>query len=256
LLSLPSRLWDEGGESLADIVQTVVHRGGDLFNIAAVEPRRPRGGAERMPDIFNLEFRYNGRDAEVLAGGGICAVYYRGELLYIGLFTGKDGTPFASNVASQRFYKHLEALTLRGRTIGFRASNYDKVIALNRPDCPLIGSLRGTLVPRGNGAVKTYPCKVVFASDNWDAFSRIERDQSVLDGFTFVYGRIGAKQFSGDITYQRVKNYISVIEDDLILRHRPRCNEKFVRSNDRHLAGGPGRDAWTTFLKLVGDHIS
>jgi hypothetical protein len=247
---------DEGGERVADIVRTVVHRGGDLFDVAVVEPRRPRDGAERMPDIFNLQFRYNGRDAEVLAGGGVYAVYYQGELLYIGLFTGDRRVPFASNVASQRFYKHLEALTLRGRAIGFTPGNYDEAIALDRPDCPLIGILRATLVPRGNGAVKTYPSKVKFASDNWDAFSRIERDRSVLDGFTFVYGRIGAEQFSPDISYREVKKYVNVIEDDLIRQHTPRCNLKIARSSDGHLAIGPGRDAWISFKKLVGDHIS
>jgi hypothetical protein len=247
---------------MAGIVQTVVHRGGDLFTIHKAEPRCV--GANRMPDIFNLRFRYNRCDAEVLAGGGIYAVYFRGELLYIGLFTGKGRKAFASNVASQRFYKHLEALTLRGRTIDFSASNYKKVCALKRPSCPLIRSLQGTQVPWGNSAVKTYPCKVEFASDNWDAFSRIERDQSVLNGFTFVYGRIDCKQFSGNITYQRVKNYLSVIENDLISDYSPRCNirgysprcdEKFVSSNARHLAGTPGRSAWTAFGKLVGDHI-
>lgn len=237
-------------------MQTVVHRGGDLFDVAVAKPRTPRGGAERMPDIFNLEFRYNGRDAQALKGGGIYAVYYRGELLYIGLFTGDRGVPFVSNVASQRFYKHLEALTLRGRTIGFSPRNYDMVIALDRPHCPLIGILRATLVPRGNGAVRTYPCKVEFASDNWDSFNRIERDRSLLDDFTFVYGRLSAEHFRSDITYQQVKNYLGAIENKLILDYRPRCNERRVPSSDKHLPIGPGRDAWITFVKLVGDHIS
>jgi hypothetical protein len=241
---------------MANIVQTVMYRGGELFDIAEVKPRTPRGGAERMPGIFNLKFRYNGRDTKELAGGGIYAVYYQDELLYVGLFTGCDGVPFISNVASQRFYKHLESLTMRGRTIGFSPGNYDKAIALDRPNCPLIGILRGTRVPRDNGAVKTYPCKVEFASNNWDAFRRIERDESVLDSFTFVYGRIGVEHFNRDISYQKVKNYLNVIEDDLILRHRPCCNEKFSRGSDSHLKVGPPRDAWITFMKLVENQIS
>ena len=241
---------------MSDIVQTVVHRGGDLFDIAVVEPRTQRGSAERMPGIFNLDFRYNQRDAGALAGGGIYAIYYKGKLLYIGLFTGDKGIPFVSNVASRRFYKHLEALTLRGRNIGFSRKNYDKVVALHRPDCSLMQSLKGTLVPRGNGGVKTYLGKVEFASDNWNLFSRIECDRSVLDGFTFVYGRIGPNHFHQNITYQQVKNYINVIEDDLILKHDPLCNEKRTRSSERHLLVGPGRDAWTTFEDLVVGNIS
>jgi len=229
---------------MADLVHTVVHSGGDLFDIIVVDPRTPRGGAESMPDIFNLEFRYNRRDTHALAGGGVYAVYYRGELLYVGLFTGDAGIPFASNVAAKRFYKHLEALTLRGRTIGFSAKNYDRTIALDRPSCPLIGILKGTLLPRGNGAVKTYPCKVEFACDNWDAFSQIEHGNTALDEFTFVYGRIGPEQFNQDkvITYQQVKNYLGVIEDDIIHQHRPRCNEKFARSSDSNCSPRDGED--------------
>jgi hypothetical protein len=242
--------------SITDMVQTIEHRAGDLFDIASVEPRRPRGGDERMPDTFNLDFRYNGRSAPMLAGGGIYVVCYRRELLYIGIFTGKDRKAFVSNVASERFYKHLEALTLRGRSVGFTARNYDTAIALDRPDCPLIGILRGTRVPRGNGAVKTYPCKVEFASDNWNDFSCIERDRAVLDRFTFLYGRVDATHFRGGADYQQVKNYLGAIESDLILGHGPRCNERRARINGRHLAVGPPRDAWIVFEKLVRDHIA
>lgn len=242
---------------MADIVDVGVYKGTDLFNIKPVVPRTRRGETERMPDIFNLTFHYNSHDRQTLTGGGIYAIYYKGELLYIGIYTGEQRVPFVANVAEERFWKHLEALTLRGRSVGFSVQNYESAVklAISRPNCPLIRTLKKTCVPRGNGSVKTYPRKVEFASDNWHAFSSIESN-SALDDFTFAYGRVGANDFIKSITYQQVKNYLGAIENELLGNLKPRYNEKFSRPNGKYLAVGPARDTWTSFAKTISDQIS
>lgn len=232
---------------------TTVLRANDLFDIEVKSARTRQDSDATMPPIFNLKFRYNGRDADLLAGGGVYATFYRQELLYVGIFTGEQRIPFASNVASARFYKHLEALTLRGRAIGFTERNYERSIALDRPRCPLVAALRQTRIPRGNGTVKTYPSKVEFASDNWAEFSRIEHDPLVLQDFTFAYGRTAARHFNPAVTYQQVKNYLSAIESRAIERHNPRCNERRARANLAYLQGGPALEEWNEFLEVVGD---
>lgn len=239
------------------MVHIGVYKGTDLFHIKGVSPRTRRGETERMPGIFNLTFRYNKHDLQTLTGGGIYAVYYKGELLYIGIHTGDKGVPFVANVAEERFWKHLEALTLRGRSVGFSVQNYELAIKLaaSRPNCPLIQTLKETRVPRGNGSVKTYPCKVEFASDNWHAFSCIESN-SALDDFTFAYGRVSVEHFVRGVKYQQVKNYLGVIENNLLGNLKPRCNEKFSRPNCRYLAVGPARDAWASFEETVINQIS
>ncbi len=248
---------DNGRDHMAAFVHVSVHRGTALFDIDLVTPRMRRGGTDRMPGIFNLAFRYKKHAVEALKGGGIYAVFYRGELLYIGIYTGDGKAPFEGNVAEQRFWKHLEALTLRGRSVGFTDQNYDLAIGLaaGRPNCPLIRILEGTKVPRGNGSVKTYPCKVEFASDNWDAFKCIETNSALCE-FTFTYGRVEAEDFNSSINYQDVKNYLGAIENELLASLNPRCNERFNSHNSKYLDVGPPKDVWSGLAETIRNQIS
>lgn len=230
-------------------VGVVTHRAGDLFSVETVEPRWNKGRTRQMPKTFNLKFRYNGRDAAALAGGGIYAIHFKGELLYVGIFTGDRKVPFAGNVAKERLSKHLEALTMRGRTVGFSAANYDRVLTMEPG--PVTDAVRATTIPRDNGSVRSYPCKVGFATTHWAEMSKVEIDRTVLDGFTFTYGRVGPESFAAGAGYATLKNYINVIEDDLILALRPRCNDRFTRSDRAKLAAGPDEAAWSTFKALV-----
>ena len=235
------------------VVKMVVHSGGELFEVETCNPPVSREGLAPMPAIFNLKFRYNSKDQAALAGGGIYAIYYDGELLYIGIFTGDRGVPFASNVAAQRYWKHLEALTMRGYSVGFNPTNYDKSIQL--PDGHLVSALRASTEPRGRGAVRSYPCKVEFAARRWNAMSKVEKDASVLGRFTFIYGRVGPDHFQSDVSYGELKRYLEAIEAGLILDYRPICNVKFPRINREDLKIGSDEQAWDEFRVLIDEQV-
>lgn len=229
-------------------------KAGDLFSIKLCEPRTRRDTGETVPDIFNLEFKYNGNDDALLRGGGIYAVLYRGELLYVGILTGKAKTKFGGNVANERFWKHLEAQTMRGRSVGFTTSNYKSVCEM--PDHPLVDSIRKTGALNGNGAVKSYPRKVAFAKRYWDEMSRIETDYTVLNNFTFCYGRIAPHAYDPIISYQQLKNYLGEIENRLILGLAPPCNGTNRRAKNDNLAFGPPPEEWRGLKDLIERHTS
>ncbi|WP_156494287.1 hypothetical protein, partial [Erythrobacter sp. HI0019] len=184
------------------LLQTGAWKAGELFRIELREPRTRKDTGETAPEIFNLEFRYNGVDDALLRGGGIYAVHYRGELLYVGTLTGKAKTKFGGNVAEERFWKHLEAQTMRGRSVGFTPNNYKLVCEM--ADHPLVESISQNGVLDGNGAVKSYPRKVAFAMRHWNEISRIETDPAVLDNFTFCYGRLSPDAYDPAISYQQL----------------------------------------------------
>ena len=224
------------------LLQTGAWKAGELFSIEQREPRMRKVTGEIAPETFNLEFRYNGVDDAMLRGGGIYAVHYRGELLYVGILTGKAKTKFGGNVAEERFWKHLEAQTMRGRSVGFTPNNYKLVCEM--ADHPLVESIRQNGALDGNGAVKSYPRKVAFAIKHRDEIKRIEKEPAVLDNFTFCYGRLSPDAYDPAISYQQLKNYLREIENRLILALAPPCNGTSHRTKADNLAFGPPAHHW------------
>lgn len=232
-------------------------RASDLFTISRRRTYTSSAGYRSDP-VFNLRFVYNGAHEEALRGGGIYAIHYRSELLYAGIFTGsviaKTSTPFAGNVASERFWKHLDALTMRGGAVGFTDANYDKACAL--PDHPLVEAIRRSVAQRGRNSVKSYPCKVEFACEHWEDFLRIEEDPAVLDGFTFTYGRLSPESYRSDITYPELKTYLEEIEARILDEMKPRCNLKFHKPDNSRLSLGPDVEQWDALRQAIRDPLS
>ena len=227
-------------------------RASELFKITRRRTYTSSAGYRSDP-VFNLRFVYNGSHDEALRGGGIYAIHYRGELLYAGIFTGsviaKTSTPFVGNVAAERFWKHLDALTMRGGAVGFTDANYDKACAL--PDHPLVEAIRRSVAQRGRNSVKSYPCKVQFACEHWEDFLRIEQDPAILDGFTFTYGRLSPDRYRPDIPYQDLKAYLGEIEARILDEMKPRCNLKFHKPDDSGLALGPDLALWDGLRQAI-----
>lgn len=232
-------------------------RASDIFTIGKRRVYTSSAGYTSDP-IFNLKFNYNGAHQDQLRGGGIYAIHYRGELLYAGIFTGtaikKVSTPFAGNVAAERFWKHLDALTMRGGAVGFTDPNYDLACAL--PDHPLVEAIRNSIAQRGRNSVKSYPCKVQFACENWDDFKNMEDNPSVLENFTFIYGRLAPQSYRPDISYDDLKAYLEEVEKRILEEMTPRCNLKFHKPNDAKLPLGPDLDKWEDLREAIKDPAS
>ena len=232
-------------------------RAGDLFTIARRRTYTSSAGYTSDP-VFNLKFVYNGTHDEALLGGGLYAVHYRGELLYVGIFTGskiaETPTPFTGNVAAERFWKHLDALTMRGGAVGFTNANYDKACAL--PDHPLVEAIRRSVAQRGRNSVKSYPCKVQFACEHWDDFVRLDQDPAMLNNFVFTYGRLSPDRYRSDITYHELKTYLEEIEARILDEMKPRCNLKFHKPDASQLSLGPDLELWDALRKTMRDPSS
>lgn len=227
-------------------------RASDIFTIVKRRPYISRDGYESDP-IFNLKFKYNGAHQDLLRGGGIYAVHYRGELLYVGILTGikikGQRTGFAGNVAEERLHKHLDVLTMRGSAIGFSRRNYD--LSCKLPDHPLVEAIRESGVMRGRDSVNSYPCKVKFACENWEEFKSLEGNSTALDDFTFIYGRLSPGSYPLDIPYDSLMDYLEDIEARILNEMRPRCNLKYHKPNDAKLALGPDLEKWDSLREAI-----
>ncbi len=229
-------------------------KAGELFRIETHEPRLRRDTGETASPIFNLVFKYNGKFDALLQGGGIYSVHYRKELLYVGILTGKNKGKFCGNVAEERFWKHLEAQTMRGRSVGFAPNNYKAVSAMNSH--PLIKEITSNGVLCGNGAVKSYPRKVEFAVKHWEEMSRIESDVEIFNNFVFCYGRISPDAYASSISYQDLKRYLGEIENRLILDLAPPCNGTSYLAKDKNLTLGPPPHDWRALHDLIRSCIN
>lgn len=239
---------------MSSILQVGSWKAGELFSIETREPRLRRDTGESAFPIFNLRFKYNGKSDLILQGGGIYSVHYRKELLYIGILTGKNKIKFCGNVAEERFWKHLEAQTMRGRSVGFTANNYKAVSAMR--DHPLINAIRFNRVLESNGAVKSYPRKVEFAIRYWEEMMRIEEDPDIFDNFVFCYGRILPEVYDSKISYHNLKKYLGEIENRLILDFAPPCNGTGYSANDKNLTFGPPSHNWRALQELIESHMN
>lgn len=214
----------------------------DLYDIKISEPYTKRATQEKSHSLFNLTFAYNGKYQSELAGGGIYAIHYDGELLYIGIYTGKKPVPFIGNVANTRLDNHLDVLTMRGRSVGFAAHNYDA--ACNLPDHELVRAIKQSPGMRKGNSVMSYPCKVKFACENWDAMRSIESDPNGLSRFQLIYARMDPEFYRADINYLQLLHYLENIENHLLKQFEPRCNLSYNAPNSDYLVYGPPMSAW------------
>lgn len=110
---------------------------------------------------FNLEFvKINNVDA--LYGNGYFYLTYKNEIIYIGTSTGRD------EVFESRIKKQLETITLRSHRVSLSENASQTFKQIER--------FRGVHLNLSDTGCVSSRKKVLFASENWDDFSRLSNE--------------------------------------------------------------------------------
>jgi len=137
----------------------------DLFNVSV-------SGVYPSEIIFSLKNQYVNENR--LRGPGIYFLYFKEELVYIGFYSGSKKI---NNVASERFVKELETISMRGIHVSF---NKTSLQTLN--SCSLLSSSFQN--PRhGDNGCLTSKKRIIFAEKNWIELS--QNPQNWLSDFAF-----------------------------------------------------------------------
>lgn len=198
-----------------------------------------------LPTFANLKARRvaSARKLDSLKGPGIYGLFCKGQLYYVGIYTGASKKTFAGSVLD-RWYMHLTYHSLRSPKIRFVASNMLRILRelqgepsdifaemLGGRDLSL-DDLRNANVPFiGSGPSCTFN-KALFATRNWDVFAP-GNEEKMLSEVTFVYARVedasatlldGASGFEA---YHWAKiNWLKSREGALIESLKPICNSE------------------------------
>lgn len=181
------------------------------------------------------------RRSPELQGPGIYALFCKGFLYYVGIYTGAGNRTFTGS-ALDRWDMHLTFFSLRSPEVCFVPKNMEKILKL--PGAPseeyarLLGgrdlaveeiaaSPAPFIVPKH--ASCTYN-KAAFATMNWDVFGP-GNEKSMMEDVTFVYGRIlpEADRLLGSAdAYARYwwakYEWLQARETRLVKELRPICN--------------------------------
>lgn len=175
------------------------------------------------PSWMNVNFKAKPVNNESLfIGPGIYAGFFDNQLIYIGKYLGRKANPFSGNILDARWVKHLGSMTLRGRQLSFsRSALYeitqrdlvDELVEIKKADFDTLNRDRGMLCTLN---------RFVFGMSNWSSFNRL--NQEVLARFQFVYIRVDQHPILNHLSYETIRNMISIVEDNLVARLKPRCN--------------------------------
>lgn len=172
-----------------------------------------------------------------LQGPGIYGVFCKGNLAYVGIYTGHQGKTFAGSVF-HRWSKHLTYFSMRTPELAFSPKNMWSILQslpahpfdafvplLGKPDFTL-SELSALDVPLLRGRSCTFN-KARFASSHWDIFAP-GNEERMLDEVSFVYARFlpsAASRLPPERKYNWVKaNWLGKRESSLISRFNPVCN--------------------------------
>ncbi len=168
----------------------------DLFNVSV-------SGAFPSEVIFSLKNQFVNESR--LHGPGIYFLYFKEELVYIGFYRGSKKV---NNVASERFVKELETISMRGIHVSL---NKTSLQTLN--SCSLLSSSFQNPRQGDNGCL-TSKKRIIFAEKNWIELS--QNPQNWLSDFAFHWHqKSSANQTNIEIS-QLVK--------DLKQYYKPICN--------------------------------
>lgn len=181
------------------------------------------------PHWANLKFKINSQDKSRLSGPGVYACFFEERLIYVGEFLGMRNAPFAGNICTARWDKHMGTLSLRGRAVSFSKSPFTKILLLS--DSPLVQDLRVSsfdTVTRARGMVSSYE-RFSFAQRHWDEMALLGPD--TLKKFSFAYVRLrGNTQELKEFSAEQIRYAVSASEATIIDKLQPICNHGVTTS--------------------------
>lgn len=181
----------------------------------------------------------------VLRGPGIYAVFCKGKLAYVGVYTGSKRKIFVGS-AIDRWFMHLTYFSLRSPRISFAPSNMVRILAElsdgepSRAFAALLGKadwkaaeLKTMPAPFLTGGTSCTYNKANFATRNWDVFAP-GKETSMLSNVSFVYARflpetaplLGALAGTPEGYRWVKKHWLAPRESHLIKTLRPICNRE------------------------------
>jgi hypothetical protein len=213
------------------VIANVPHIDGRLSNVMQAIPT---GG--RFPFDLDIKSRSLPPDlSPALTGPSIYLLVFGSRVVYAGKYR-----PIAGPVVRDRWFRHLQTVTLRGSAVGLGGlSNPERRLArllegVQEPS--LRALLTETLeVDRGrfrDTGVNTSVNRVAFAAKHWAVFGAAH-NASIFEGFSLHLFRL-----AGFNEQARADEAVSAVEKDLLSRVFPRCNDEFVSSKHEHLQDG------------------
>jgi len=188
----------------------------------------------------------------VLRGPGIYGVFCKGNLAYVGVYTGNKRKTFVGS-AIDRWFMHLTYFSLRSPKISFAPKNMARILAELSDGAPSkafatllekanwkAGDLKGVQVPFLTGGNSCTYNKANFATRNWDVFAP-GKETEMMTNISFVYARFLPETVSllGNLAgtpegYRWVKKkWLTPREGHLIKTLRPICNSQ-TKKDPRH----------------------
>lgn len=190
----------------------------NAFDIIDVVERENLPG---MPGWMNLQFKVKpGLAKDDFKGAGIYAIFYKGELIYIGKFLGKKKAPFEGNVIDTRWTKHIGTLTLRSRTLSMAQKTLHRLFQENHSLILDLQSSNIKTLKRDRGNASTYN-RFVFGLAHWSVFKSSLSEG--LKGFEFLYVSLEPEAVS-HLSVQDIRSHISSTEGKLVNEFLPKCN--------------------------------
>ena len=182
------------------------------------------------PAFADLIFRPRRNLApSVVAGAGIYAIHFDGNLLYLGKFQGTKGNPFGGSVVDARWTKHVSTLSLRGRSISVPNQTITQLANSHGHHPAVVGIVGGdrSVVSKDKGCISSLN-RIRFAMQHWDAFA--DFNPGVLNRFQFLYGQIQPRIVNEDW----IRGAVSDLERDLVAQLQPPCNGNVPAERGRH----------------------
>ena len=199
-------------------------QGSDVIDVRQDQP------VPGNPSFADLVFRPRRNLApSVVAGAGIYAIHFDGNLLYLGKFQGTTGNPFGGSVIDARWTKHMGTLTMRGRQVSVPNQTIAERASCHR-DHPVVAGILDAdrkVVSKDKGCISSLN-RIRFAMQHWDAFS--DFNPGVLNRFQFLYGQIQPRSVSEDW----IRGAVSDLERDIVAQLQPRCNGNVAAERARH----------------------
>lgn len=206
---------------------TTTHNAKDLFVV------RRKNALAGNPAWADLTIDSNRTLRKELArGAGLYAIHFRGTLLYVGKFCGKQSDPFDGRVCDIRWARHIGTLTLRDRRISLSEGRCKQLRgSMTSPLVDIVSAMQASTIYQNRGRATSIN-RALFAAEHWAEFARIE-DEAGLAGFTITYTQM---ELTDCEDRHRVRGIVSAAEKNAIDQLQPRCNGEVRQGAGRSAA--------------------
>lgn len=215
---------------------------GEIF---VLKKDKLKAGQPVYADLKAVAYGEWARKPASLKGPGIYAVFCKGFLIYVGIYTGKRGQTFTGTVLD-RWHKHLTYFAMRSPKLAFGPKNLKKILETLDGEpidalAELVGGRELTLVDLAKTVapfLRGYSCthhKARFASQYWELL-RPGNEPEMLQEMSFAYARftdetsalLGPSLGRPD-GYKWIKNrWLEPREKILVSRYMPICNKESI----------------------------